>query len=452
MRAALAAAVREGRVDPVTLVEESLRRIEAHNGLLNAVTALRAEGALAEAAASPRRGALAGLPLLVKDLARCQGMVTTMGSTLFADAPPDDVDDVVVARLKAAGAIVIGRTNSPAFGHAPYTTNLLFGPSRNPWNPDRSPGGSSGGSAAALAAGLAPLATTSDGGGSVRIPASCCGLVGYKPTMGSIGRNVLPRWIEFSTQGASGSTVADVVLEASVTLGPAAGDFLSVPRRAVAFEPTRPQAVLATRSFRAGVDPVIDAAFEEVLHVLEGAGFPVRPVDPPVDRGVAAAWAKVASAELAESLEPFRSRWDELEPTLQYQLRYGAEVSAAEYVAAQRFRHEVTARFDDLLGDDFVLVVPTVNAASWPPEGPLPDRAGEVHDDAAIAVNTPELNFTGHPAVSVPLGRDAAGVPFGLQIVAPRFSDGLALGLAEVLEKERPWPLVAPGYTPFWEG
>ncbi len=329
MRAALAAAVREGRVDPVALVEESLRRIETHNGRLNAVTALRSEEALAEAAASPRTGALAGLPLLVKDLARCRGMVTTFGSTLFADAPPDDIDDVVVARLKAAGAIVVGRTNSPAFGHTAVTTNRLFGPTRNPWNPDRSPGGSSGGSAAALAAGLVPLATTSDGGGSVRIPASCCGLVGYKPTMGGIGRNVLPRWLGFSTQGATGSTVADVVLEASVTLGPASGDYLSVPRRAIALEPARPRAVLATPSFRSGVDPAIEAAFEEVIPVLEGAGFPVRRVDPPVDRRIAAAWAKVSAAELAESLEAFRDRWHALEPSLQDQLRYGAGVTAS---------------------------------------------------------------------------------------------------------------------------
>jgi Asp-tRNA(Asn)/Glu-tRNA(Gln) amidotransferase A subunit family amidase len=451
MRAELAAAVRDGRVDPVHLVEESLRRIETHNGLLNAVTAVRAESALAEAAASPRQGSLAGLPVLVKDLVRCQGLVTTMGSALYADSPPDAIDDVVVARLKAAGAIVLGRTNTPAFGHAAYTTNLVYGSTRNPWNADRSPGGSSGGSAAALAAGLVPLATTSDGGGSVRIPASCCGLVGYKPTMGGIGRNVLSRWISFSTQGATGSTVADVVLEASVILGPAAGDYLSVPRRAVAFEPARPRAVLATRSFRADVDPVIEAAFEEALLVLGRAGFPPTRVASPSDRTVAAAWAKMASAELAQSLESCRDRWDELESSLQDQLRFGAGVSASEYIAAQRLRHEVTARFDELLGADSVLVVPTVNAMSWPPEGPLPTSAGEVHDDAAIAVNTPDLNFTGHPAVSVPLGRDAAGVPFGLQIVAPRFSDGLALGLAEVLERERPWPLVAEGYSPFWE-
>ena len=201
----LAGAVRDGRTTPLELVEESLRRIEASQDTLNAVVALRADEAREEAARHPRTGPLAGLPLLVKDMARCRGMRTTMGSPLFADAPPDEFDDVVVTRLREAGAIVLGRTNTPAFGHAAFTTNQLFGTTRNPWNPERSPGGSSGGSAAALAAALVPLATTSDGGGSVRIPASCCGLVGYKPSMGAIGRNVLPRWIGFSTQGATGT-------------------------------------------------------------------------------------------------------------------------------------------------------------------------------------------------------------------------------------------------------
>src|SRR5204862_5337081 len=136
------------------LVDESLRRIEASHATLNAVTAVRADEARAEAKVSPRSGALAGLPLLVKDMARCAGMRTTFGSRLYADADPDTIDDIVVARLRAAGAIVVGRSNTPAFGHTAVTTNELFGPTRNPWNPERSPGGSSGGSAAALAAGL----------------------------------------------------------------------------------------------------------------------------------------------------------------------------------------------------------------------------------------------------------------------------------------------------------
>src|SRR5204862_3570904 len=204
-------------------VEEALDRIEKANPDLNAVVALRAEEALAEADAHPRTGSLAGLPLLVKALARTVGLPPTFGSHLYADAPLDTVDDVFVTRLKAAGAIVIGKSNTPAFGHTAVTDNQVFGPTRNPWNTDRSPGGSSGGSAAALAAGLVPLATSSDGGGSVRIPAALCGLVGWKPTSGVVGRNVLPRWIEFSTIGAMGHSVADVVLEASVIQGAAPG-------------------------------------------------------------------------------------------------------------------------------------------------------------------------------------------------------------------------------------
>ena len=137
----LAAGVRDGSISPTELVEESLRRIDASHEDLNAVVALRAEQALAEAGAHPRTGALAGLPLIVKDMARCTGMRTTLGSALFADAPVDTIDDTVVARLRAAGAIIVGRSNTPAFGHAPFTNNEVFGATRNPWNLERSPGG-----------------------------------------------------------------------------------------------------------------------------------------------------------------------------------------------------------------------------------------------------------------------------------------------------------------------
>ena len=179
----LAAAVREKIVSPRDLVEESLRRIDAANGQLNAVVRLRAEAALEEADAlddKRRNGPLAGVPLLVKDLTDVAGLPTTYGSPLYADASPAAADASIVARLRAAGAIVVGKTNTPAFGWTAFTDNLVYGATRNPWNHDRAPGGSSGGSAAALAAGLAPLATTTDGGGSVRIPASMCGLVGLQ--------------------------------------------------------------------------------------------------------------------------------------------------------------------------------------------------------------------------------------------------------------------------------
>ena len=201
MLAELSAAVRDGRVHPKELVGEALRRIEAHDGPIRSVVALRGEEALDEAARSSHEGPLAGIPFLVKDLADYAGLPTTYGSRLFADAPPATADGVQAARLRAAGAIPIGKSNTPEFGWIGFTSNLVFGTTHNPWNLERSPGGSSGGSSAALAGGLVPIATASDGGGSVRIPASLTGLVGFKPTIGGIGRDGAPRWMDFSTAG-----------------------------------------------------------------------------------------------------------------------------------------------------------------------------------------------------------------------------------------------------------
>lgn len=447
MIAELAEQVRLGALDPVDLVEEALRRIDAAKEL-NAVTAVYAEEALAAARAHDRKGAVAGLPLLVKDMARVAGHVTTSGSRLYVDAAPDDVDDTVVARLREEGAIVIGRTNSPEFGATAYTANDVFGATRNPWNTAKSPGGSSGGSTASLAAGLSPLATTSDGGGSVRGPAAACGLVGYKPTMGAIGRNVLPRWISFSTQGTSGARVADVLHEASITLGAARGDFLSVPRSGIALAPATPQRVLACRTFRSDVDPDIEAAYESTLSALEASGVRIERVDPPSDNDTIWAWFVMSTAELTQSLRHEEHRWEMTTEYVRGQLRFGRNVTIEEYIAAQRKRHEVSARFDDLLGSDAVLLVPTTNARSWPAEGPLPSQAGSTHDPM-VTLNTPDNNFTGHPAVSVPMGHDEHGVPCGMQIVAPRFADGLALGLAAHVEKIQPWSPVAPGYSTF---
>ncbi len=446
----LAGAVRSGTVSPVELVEESLRRIADANGALNAVVMVRAEEALEEARRHDRVGPLAGLPLLVKDMVACAGVRTTFGSALFADAEPDAVDDVSVGRLRAAGAIVVGRTNTPAFGHAPFTANSLFGATNNPWNLARSPGGSSGGSAAALAAGLAPLATTSDGGGSVRIPAALCGLVGYKPTTGAIGRNRLPRWMEFSTQGVSAHRVADVVTLARIMFGPAVGDWLSVPATTTQVEPTRPSKILVCRTFRADVDAVIESACAAAVEALAADGAAVELVDAaPSDPGVAIDWFNIATAELAQSLVGVRDQWDTFDRSLRDQLLYGEAVNIGQYLEAQRRRHEVGARFDDLLGSDAVIVVPTLNAVAWAPAGPAPDFAGSITGDPSIATNTPEINFTGHPAVSVPVGHDDAGVPIGLQVIAPRYADGLALGVAAWLERLQPWAISAHGYSPF---
>ncbi len=447
MLAELVEAVRARRVHPTELVEEALRRIDVLDGDIGSTVALRAEAALADARVSSRGGTLAGVPFLVKDLARCAGLPTTYGSPLHTGRPAETVDDTTVARLRGAGAIPIGKTNTPAYGWTAVTTNPVFGTTRNPWNPSRSPGGSSGGSAAALSAGLVPLATSSDGGGSVRIPASSCGLVGYKPTIGAVGRDGAPRWIDFSGWGATGATVADVVLEASVYFGATAGDLRALPAGAIDVTPRQPRRVLMCRSLRAAVAPAIEAALREAADDLAARGLVVEEIDNPAP-GAVITWAIQAMAEMAESLVPERERWGELEPELVRMLEFGASVTTGDYIAARRRGYELCAVYDRLLGDDAVLITPTVNAESWPAEGPLATSVGGI-EQPGIAVNTIEFNVTGHPAVSVPLGRDAAGVPFGMQVVAPRWRDGLALGLAAVIERERPWPPVADGYAPF---
>ena len=444
----LAELVRSGSVNPVTLVEEALRRIDDAKHL-NAVTAVHAEEALAAARSHNRTGALAGLPLLVKDMARVKGHVTTAGSTLYKDGPPDEVSDVVVQRLQEAGAILIGRTNSPEFGATATTVNKVFGATRNPWNTEKSSGGSSGGSAAALAAGLVPLATTSDGGGSVRGPAAACGLVGYKPSMGAIGRNVLPRWIEFSTQGTSGTTVADVLLEASVTHGPAAGDFLSLPKGSIDLAPRMPKRVIACRTYRSDVDHEIEEAYESALDDIARSGVEVVRATAPTDNSTVWWWFVISTAELTQSLRGVQDRWGEMSDYVQAQLAFGSNVTADQYIEAMRKRHDVGAAFDEMLGDDSVIVVPTANSRAWPAEGPMATAAGATENDSMIALNTTDANFTGHPAVSVPIGLDNHGVPVGLQVTAPRFGDSLALGLAAHIERIRPWQRNATGFTAF---
>jgi Asp-tRNA(Asn)/Glu-tRNA(Gln) amidotransferase A subunit family amidase len=449
----LADAVRNRKVSPRELVEDSLRRIDDAQDL-NAVIARRDDAALAEAdtlSDDRRNGPLAGIPLLVKDLSNVAGMRTTFGSPLYAYAPAADTDSTIVERLRAAGAVVVGKTNTPAFGWTGYTDNQVFGATRNPWNLDRSPGGSSGGSGAALAAGLAPLATTTDGGGSVRIPASLSGLVGYKPTLGVIARDFAPNWLTFSTSGATSATVADVVLEGSVLAGPNRRDLNELPSRSVPIEAVRPSRVIACRTLRADVDPSVEAAFDTTLGVIENdLGIAVTVVDTVFDDPeLPLDWFTVGSAEFAQSFAWCEDRWDEFEPGLTMLLRVGASVTTTDYLAKQRKRYQVAAVLEELLGDDAVLLTPTLNVTSWPPDGPLPQEAGSVTNDPAIAVNTVEFNFTGQPAVSVPMGTGPEGVPIGLQVVAPRFGDRFALGLAAALEQAQPWALTASGYEAF---
>ena len=458
--AELAARVAAREVSAREMVEEAFRRIEQLDVDLHAVVAVRDvavkdAGALDEAiAAGAPAGPLAGLPVLVKDVTDVAGMRTTFGSRWFADAPLADADGLVPARLGAAGAIVVGKTNTPEFATEGYTSNLLFGTTCNPWRLDATPGGSSGGSATALAAGIVPVATAADGGGSVRIPAAWCGLVGLKPTNGMIGRDRVPDWIDFSTDGPIGTSVADVRLLLGVMAGPVAGDPTALPGpppgaglpvgRLFAIERWAEWGPLPQE-----VAGLFDRALERLQEVL---GLAVERVDAGRlfgDDNLDEDWFSIAGAEHAHRLgrQLIEARGDELHPATRGFLEDGLDVSFEDYLAARRRRFDYVRALDELLGEDGLICSPVMATSSCPADGIMP--GADAPGLPADAYVTQAQNMTGHPAVSVPAGRSAAGVPFGLQVTGPRLLDHLVLDVAEAWERTEPWPLVADGYTPF---
>jgi Asp-tRNA(Asn)/Glu-tRNA(Gln) amidotransferase A subunit family amidase len=462
MLGSIVRAVRAREISARELVERALERIDRANPALNAVVALRAEAALAEAdalgarvAAGEEVGPLAGIPFLVKDIEDLAGLPTTHGSLLFADAPPAERDGLVPGRLRAAGAIPVGKSNTPEFATEGFTANPLSGVTRNPWNRDLSPGGSSGGSGAAIASGMVPVATATDGGGSIRIPAAFCGLAGIKPTNGMIARRPIPSWIDMSTDGPFATSVEDLRTLLEVEGGPEPGDPTALPHR-LPDEGGLPRRVLAAPRFVpwGPLPPAVATAFDQALAGLEGdLGLPVELVEPEslfragnpdLD------WFVLAGPEHVSQLGRafLAANLDRLHPTTRGFMQEGMRVTIDEYLAARRRRFEYVRELDELLGRDTVIATPTLAVEGWSAEGVMagasePGLPAEVY-------NTAIQNVTGHPAISVPAGALPSGLPFGLQLTGPRFRDGMLLDLAEAWERARPWPTSAPGHEPFW--
>lgn len=455
----LGSLVRAREVGAHELVAESLRRIERLDPDLGAVVALRAEEAVGEARAlddlladGAAVGLLAGLPTLVKDLTDVAGMRTTYGSVAFAGAAPAARDGLPTARLRAAGAIVVGKTNLPEFAIEGYTSNLLFGTTRNPWRSDRTTGGSSGGSAAALASGMAAIATATDGGGSIRIPAAYCGLAGLKPTAGVVARDPIPDWIDYSTDGPVSAHVDDLRLLLEVTRGPAPGDPTALPSWAGSpspggatgevwsierFSPFGPLPTEVAAPFARAT-----ARLAQVLGVEISATTPEAVFG--TDRSIDDDWFVVCPAEHAQRLgrDWIETHADELAPPTREFLELGLSIGLADYLGARRRRFEAVLALDELLGEDGLLLSPVMAADACAADG------GGVASGADWYC-TQAQNVTGHPAVSLPAGRHDSGVPFGLQITGPRFREDLLLDVAARWEDAEPWPLSAPGYEPF---
>ena len=465
---ATAEAIGSGRATALEAVEECVRRIRERDHALGAVVALRVDEAVAEAevldarlARGERVGPLHGVPVLVKDLEDVAGLPTRKGSRLLASAPAATSDEVVPALLRRAGAIVVGKTNLPEFATEGFTDNLLDGVTRNPWDPRMSPGGSSGGAGAALAAGMVPIATATDGGGSVRIPAGMCGLVGLKPTHGAVGRWPAADWLDLSTYGPLATTVDDLRILFSLMVGRVDGDPDSAPFPARGPEdgrrPTRvvvcdrtsplgplPDAVAtAFRSASAHLAALLGADVEhrEPHEVFDGLG------DPDSD------WFTLATAEHVNALgrSLVESSLDAMHPSTAEFMRHGLGVDVDDYLAARRRRAAYTRRLDVLLGDSALLLTPTVAVEQWYADGRT-ESDGVPGMTPPEAYSTAVQNITGHPAVSVPAGRHASGLPYGLQITAPRWDDDRLLDVAALWESHRPWPRTAPGYDEFRVG
>ena len=456
----LASAVRGGGVTSEELVRSSLDRIERLDPTLNAVISTRAEQAIEEArtidarvAAGEDPGPLAGLPLLVKDMEDVAGVPTTYGSLAFAEAAPARTDGLIPRRLRTAGAVVVGKTNQPEFAFAGFTDNLLYGATVNPWGTEWSPGGSSGGSGAAIAAGMAAIATSTDGGGSIRIPAAFCGLAGLKPTAGVIGREPIPDWIDLSTFGPFATSIADLRLLLSVEAGPVPGDPTALPS-ALPMRDELPRRVLAApRWIDWGPLPDgIRASFEAALSSIErDLGLPIEPVAPGTifrSGNIDEDWFVTCATEhihhlgrafCEENLERFSGLFRGV-------VEAARGFSLDDYLDARRRRFAYVRECDELLGDDAVMVTPTLCYEGWRPDGVEPTTGREPDGEG---YNTDTQNITGHPALSVPAGVSANGIPFGITLTGPRFRDDLVLAMGEAWERANPWPLAAPGYEPF---
>jgi amidase len=452
----IAEAVRSGRVTAREVIAAALDRIEARDGEFHAFTVVRGAEALAEAeaidAGGPGHdGPLAGVPVAVKEEYDVTGLVTTLGGS--GRSTPAAQDSEVIRRLRAAGAVIVGKTAMPEFGQFPITDSVRYGPTRNPWSRSHYPGGSSGGSAAAVAAGLVPIALGADGGGSIRIPAGTCGLVGLNPTRGRVSVAPLSQhWYGLVVLGGLSRTVADSALLLDVIAGSTPTDRWQLDSpdvpfaQAAAADPGVVRVAWTERSVITGqrTDPQVVAALERVVGTLAQVGHDVRHVHPrwPVPTGAFLPQFYAGMATEAGQVE----HPELLEPRTRATVKMAGWATPGVVERALRASERVAQTLDDrLLTDADVVALPTMPVLT-PRVGVL-GRKGSLRAQLAVmpyVANTALANVTGHPAISVPGGLSEQGLPIGIQLIARRGAEGLLLALAAQVERAMPWPTLAP--------
>lgn len=475
----LAEQVRRKEVSPMELVEEAIRRIEAVNPQINAVIHPMYDLARQQVRQGLPEGPFRGVPFLLKDLlVHSAGVPTRSGSRFFRDFVPDH-DSEIVRRYRAAGVVILGKTNTPELGLVPYTEPALFGPSRNPWNLSRTAGGSSGGSGAAVAARLVPIAHGNDGGGSIRIPASCCGLFGLKPTRGRIpmGPDIGEAWRGMAIHHVLSLSVRDSAAMLDATAGPDVGAPYMIPPperpflEEVGRDPGRLRiAFTPAPLLPSTVHPDCVGGVLETARLCEELGHSVEEATPPIDgHAFARDFLTMVCAETradmeeGETLTGRKARFGEFEPATWALGLLGRQISAGEYSRALRDLQRAARRVGQFFETYDVLLTPTL--ATPPMEhgwlqpkgveafalrllgslnaGALLNRLAGIEALAeqvfAFIPFTPVFNVTGQPAMSVPLVWNEEGLPIGMQFVARFGEEATLLRLAAQLEQARPW-------------
>ncbi|ATY14531.1 amidase [Amycolatopsis sp. AA4] len=447
----LVAAYATGELSPVEATKAALQNIEDRDGEVNAFCLVDAERALDQAKAAEARwrdgnpiGALDGVPASIKDIFLTQGWPTLRGSTSIPADQPWDVDSPVMARMREAGLVVLGKTTTPEIAWKGVTDSALTGVTRNPVNPRMTAGGSSGGSAAAVAAGMGELSVGTDGGGSIRIPASFCGIVGLKPTHGRVPLFPASPFGPLAHAGPMARSVDDTALLLDVLALPDHRDPtglappISAYREAVRRDVRGLIAAYSPTLGFADVDPEVAAIVQSAVQSLADAGLQVEQADPgfadPKD-----AFDVLWSAGAAKSLDAFPPGSEpRVDPGLRRVWEKGRTYSASDYLDATAERAALGILMGEFHTRYDVLLTPTVPIPPFEAGHDVPPGSGMTEWPEWTPFTYP-FNMTQQPAISVPAGRTEAGLPVGLQIVGPRHSDDLVLAVAKLLEEVRPW-------------
>ena len=459
----LAQNIREKKISSLEATENFFQRIDQLDSQLNSYLTLCRDQALADARAADEAvqkgselGPLHGVPISIKDLELTKGVTTTMGSAWFRDRVPD-MDSIVVERVKASGAIILGKTNTPEFGLSGTTENKLGEPCRNPWNTERTPGGSSGGAAAALAAGLCSLSMGTDGGGSIRIPASFTGLFGIKPTQGRVpryGGYGRPAANHFSQSGPITRTVADSALLLQVVAGPDSRDVTSIRQPAPDFSAGLADGVKGMRlawssdyGF-AAVDPEVVQVTERAAKLFAGMGATVEDANLKLDDPFDTFWNIFATASYTSYGHLFDEGRNELTDYGVTSMEHGRTVTGADLSRAIYDVDRLGRQMEEFFDDFDLLISPTMAVPAFPiKQRPSVIGGREVDPFWGFVPFTYLINITGQTAASVPCGYSSDGMPIGLHIIGPKGSEAKVLQASAAFEQAQPWAGKRPGVS-----